>query len=225
MTKGKIDKEVANYVDNSAVNVSEGSSGPSLSFLGKDLSWLGDSWVKWVAGGLGLWLLSNASDASADTGQSYDPGTFANLLPAQGRQYADAITRAANNNGLPPAIVAATVSRESNFRNGVIGDPEYGGSGGLMQINFPSHPDYDRSRINDVDYNLDYGARLLASLYRQARNKGITGNDAYLVMFAAYNRGSVDKAYNNLLAGNVDLNTADGNYATDSLRRAQHYGL
>lgn len=74
------------------------------------------------------------------------------------------LENAARKYGIPPDILKAIAWQESRWKTGAVGDG--GKSFGMMQIYSCAHPDYNvREGINNPEYNIDYAARLLRSLY------------------------------------------------------------
>ena len=56
--------------------------------------------------------------------------------------------------GFPdPDTAAAVAMAESGGNPSVRGDPQFGGSVGLWQINLPAHPEFDAKRLVEPDYN------------------------------------------------------------------------
>jgi hypothetical protein len=51
------------------------------------------------------------------------------------------------------ALAAAVAMAESGGNPEAFGDPQFGGSVGLWQINLPAHPNYDPSSLTDPTYN------------------------------------------------------------------------
>ena len=117
--------------------------------------------------------------------------------------------------GLPPFILFAVGSRETNLTNEV-GD---GGHGhGVWQLDDRSH-DIPDGFDDDVQHQAQVAAMLLAGMIHAT---GSVRNGV-----AAYNEG-VDAALTNAAAGDVDAGTAHGNYSADVLARrdylAQRFG-
>jgi soluble lytic murein transglycosylase-like protein len=79
------------------------------------------------------------------------------------------LEQAAAKYGIPPDILKAVAWKESNWNPGSVGDG--GKSHGIMQIYSTAHPDYDVARGKaDVAYNIEYGAKFLAGLYKRYGN-------------------------------------------------------
>ncbi|MBI3928423.1 MAG: lytic transglycosylase domain-containing protein [Armatimonadetes bacterium] len=114
-----------------------------------------------AAGAGGNGLQAPAADPNATIpsgGASPDKNSVGQMLEAAARKY-----------GIPPEILKAIAWKESGWKNSAVGDG--GQSSGIMQIYKTAHPDYDVQRgRNDSAYNIDYGARFLASLYKKYGN-------------------------------------------------------
>ncbi|MBI2264456.1 MAG: lytic transglycosylase domain-containing protein [Armatimonadetes bacterium] len=66
--------------------------------------------------------------------------------------------------GIPPNILKAIAWQESGWNSNAVGDG--GKSFGMMQIYSSAHPDYNIAKgKSDPSYNIEYGAKLLRSLY------------------------------------------------------------
>jgi soluble lytic murein transglycosylase-like protein len=56
--------------------------------------------------------------------------------------------------GFPdPSLAAAVAMAESGGNPAAVGDPQYGGSYGLWQVNAPAHPNYNTTDLLDPTYN------------------------------------------------------------------------
>jgi soluble lytic murein transglycosylase-like protein len=76
---------------------------------------------------------------------------------------------AAAKYGIPPDILKAVAWQETGWNAKAVGDG--GDSHGMMQINTPAHPDYDiKKGQSDPTYNIEYGARFLANLYKSTND-------------------------------------------------------
>jgi soluble lytic murein transglycosylase-like protein len=83
---------------------------------------------------------------------------------ADKQQINQLLDNAAQKYGIPPNILKAIAWQESRWNPGAVGDG--GKSFGMMQIYTSAHPDYDVQKGKaDIQYNIEYGARLLRSLY------------------------------------------------------------
>jgi len=136
-------------------------------------------------------------------------------LPSPYNRYQNEIMTASRKYGVPPEIITAVISRETDGRN-IIGD---GGHGhGLMQIDDRSHSSFLRSHQNGLNpaSNIDYGTSIL----RDNLNR-YNGN--YRKALAAYNagQGNVDKAVARGLS--PDAYTTGHNYGADVLQRANYF--
>lgn len=120
--------------------------------------------------------------------------------------------------GIDPALLAGIASRETNVQN-IIGD---GGHGhGLMQIDDRSHGLFTSSplALNEAA-NIDYGAGVLHSYYRQALSRGLSGAAALRAAVAGYNAGA-GRCIAAVLAGHdPDVYTTGHDYSRDVLDRA-----
>lgn len=85
---------------------------------------------------------------------------------------------AAAKYGIPPNIYKALIGRESAW-NPMAGSSK--GAAGLVQIHLPSHPDVTLQQAQNPAFALDWGARYLASQYKQFGN--------WRLALAAYNAG------------------------------------
>lgn len=142
-------------------------------------------------------------------------------VPAQYRQWAPDIEKAAAKYNLPPSYIAAVMDRETNGRN-ILGD---GGHGhGLMQIDDRSHGAWLASHHNGMDpaENIDYGASILRDNLNAAHAKGLKGDAALKFAASAYNAG-LGGAERGLAAGNSDAYTTGHNYGSDVLHRMQNF--
>lgn len=117
-------------------------------------------------------------------------------IPAPGTNPSRAVLdtllgRAADKYGIPRPILKAIALRESNWRqydssgNPVAGRNPTTTDWGLMQINDYWHPQAFPQAKTDVAFNVEYGAKYLASQYKRYGD----WKDAV----AAYNAGSVKK--------------------------------
>lgn len=131
--------------------------------------------------------------------------TNANVSPSHGLKVPDnanpdketidrLITRVATKHGIPAAVLKGMAKLESNWRQfGADGQP-FNNKGlnkdgsvdwGILQINEKWHPGAFPQAKTDIVFNLEYGAKYLASQYKRYRN----WRDA----LAAYNAGSVKR--------------------------------
>lgn len=102
----------------------------------------------------------NISTPNADPNTQI-PSAGPNANKQQIEQILDA---AARKYGIPPDILKAIAWKESRWNPAARGDG--GKSYGMMQIYTSAHPNYDAARgQQDIAYNVDYGAKLLRSLY------------------------------------------------------------
>jgi spore coat assembly protein SafA len=137
-------------------------------------------------------------------------------LPSPYGNYQDEIMASSQKYNVPPEIITAVISRETNGRN-IIGD---GGHGhGLMQIDDRYHGSFLRNNHNGLDpaTNIDYGT----SIIRDNLNRY---NGDFRKALAAYNagQGNVDRAVANGLS--PDAYTTGRNYGADVLQRAREFG-
>ncbi|MGV8119638.1 MAG: lytic transglycosylase domain-containing protein [Candidatus Xenobiia bacterium LiM19] len=112
-------------------------------------------------------MLSNGSGANSCSSSSpyaNSGGSGRPLADASKSEINNLLDNAAQKYGIPPDVLKSIAWQESGWKPGVTGDG--GDSHGMMQINSPAHPDYDAKRgQQDIAYNIDYGAKLLKSLY------------------------------------------------------------
>jgi peptidoglycan hydrolase-like protein with peptidoglycan-binding domain len=143
------------------------------------------------------------------------PGLNPKKMPAQFRKWIPYVEKAAKRYHLPPALLMAVMSRETNGVNEV-GD---GGHGrGLMQIDDRSWGSWLASHHGGMDpaSNIMKGAEILRSSINSFH-----GNVRYGV--AAYNcgAGNVENAIRN--GYSCDHYTANGNYSADVLHREKWF--
>ncbi len=83
---------------------------------------------------------------------------------ANKQQVNELLESTAQKYGIPPQILKSIAWQESRWNPGAVGDS--GKSHGMMQIYTAAHPDYNVAEgEKNMAYNVDYGARLLRSLY------------------------------------------------------------
>lgn len=91
-------------------------------------------------------------------------GPIANFVsPQPSDELLSQIIDAANAAGIDPAILAAVLWHESNFRPDVIAGPEDNPDVGIAQINLASHPDISREQALDPTFSVPFAANLLKS--------------------------------------------------------------
>ncbi len=110
--------------------------------------------------------------------------------------------------GFKPDLVLGVIKVESNFNPAAV---SYAGAYGLMQINLSVWKDelnIDRSRIFDVDYNIDLGLRILKHYYVESQGNMKRAlhlyNNGYLYNNTKY-VGQVDSAVLSLSPDNHNL--------------------
>ncbi len=109
---------------------------------------------------------SGSGGSSGINTPNADPNT---QIPSAGpsaskQQIGQILDAAAQKYGIPPDILKAIAWKESRWNPAARGDG--GKSYGMMQIYTSAHPNYDAARgQQDIAYNVDYGAKLLRSLY------------------------------------------------------------
>lgn len=108
---------------------------------------------------------SGSSPYQGYTGSSLPtPETGGQFSSANKAQVNNLIENAAQKYGIPPDILKSIAWQESRWNPNAVGDG--GKSFGMMQIYTSAHPDYKVSEgRNNIAYNVEYGARLLRSLY------------------------------------------------------------
>jgi hypothetical protein len=172
-----------------------------------------------------------------------DPARLAEL--AQLERYADAVTAAAAQYGVPAAVVAGIGSRESGwglrlrpagptgtgdwlprryptrYRSGPFPPDGEGFGRGLMQIDFDAHPFARTGTWRDPAANIKYGVSVLAqaSAFLDGRVK-LVGDRLLRAAVAAYNCGSGNVLRAIAAGHDVDFYTAGRNYSSDVLNRA-----
>lgn len=101
---------------------------------------------------------SAAQKTLAAGGMSGDPAQIARLTEEAAQRY-----------GIPPDILKSIFYAESTWNPGAVGDG--GHSYGIGQVYSKAHPGFDRQRASqDLAYQIDYSARLLADLYARSGN-------------------------------------------------------
>lgn len=158
---------------------------------------------------------SESPEQFAPQRKAQSASTQSASLPGPYNKYQDAIMAASKKYDVPPEIITAVMSRESNGQN-IVGD---GGHGrGLMQIDDRSHGSWLASHNQGLDpaSNIDYGT----SIIRQ--NLNAFGGD-YKKALAAYNAGggNVQAAVSRGLS--ADAYTTGHDYGSDVLSRAQGF--
>lgn len=124
--------------------------------------------------------------------------------------------------GLPPGILAAVASRETNTKN-IVGDEGHGR--GLMQIDDRSHGAWLKAHgagdagAPDVDAAIDYAGGLIQKAIEYARSNAVAEADVLKFALSAYNAGPGNalKGYKN--SGDSDAYTTGKNYGADVLAR------
>lgn len=122
---------------------------------------------------------AGGGSAGASTGGSAGASGAAAANPSQQIDSAGAnpgkaqieklLEQAAAKYGIPPDVLKAVAWKESNWNPSSTGDG--GKSHGIMQIYSTAHPDYDVAKGKaDVAYNIEYGAKFLAELYKKYGN-------------------------------------------------------
>ncbi|MGP0092173.1 MAG: lytic transglycosylase domain-containing protein [Xanthobacteraceae bacterium] len=133
------------------------------------------------------------------------------------------ITKHAQANGVPEALVRRVIQRESGYNPHAVGK---GGTFGLMQIKHATARGMgyagEPSGLLDPDTNLTFAVRYLAGAYRAAN-----GNADQAVSY--FSRGYYDAAKRQRLDANVDrifpaksVSTLSGAAATKSASAAAH---
>ncbi len=124
--------------------------------------------------------------------------------------------------GLPPGILAAVASRETNTKD-IVGDVGHGR--GLMQIDDRSHGAWIDAHGGagggkpDVPAAIDYAGELLAANLAYGRSHGVTEEDLLKYALSAYNAGGGGALSGYKLHGDSDANTTGKDYGKDVLRR------
>lgn len=168
---------------------------------------------------------------------------FKIALPAAGRRYGDVIFRVAQDEALPPAIIAALMEQESAFGQ-TLSPPGPGGTGdaghghGLMQIDDRSFGDWLTSNDwTDPYTNVRKGAQVLKGKMKYLSSKPssptikgttlkdprpLSGDRLFLAALAAYNTGEGNVAKSIARGLDPDTTTADAQgYAKHVVARAQ----
>jgi len=83
------------------------------------------------------------------------------------------------------ATAAAVAMAESGGDPNAVGDPTFGGSYGLWQINAPSHPQYDTQRLLDPTYNAE-AALAISNGGTNWKPWSTFNSDAYQAYVTAY---------------------------------------
>lgn len=123
-----------------------------------------------AGGGGGGGSFGGPSGAGGGSGMTAPPADPNTQIPSFGanpskQQLNQQIEAAAQKYGIPPDILKAIFYKESNWNPAARGDG--GKSYGIGQVYTTAHPDYDIARgQQDVSYQIDYSARLLAGLYK-----------------------------------------------------------
>lgn len=81
------------------------------------------------------------------------------------QKYQQMLQAAADKYKVPANLLALVIHAESGFRPNAVGDN--GSSFGFFQIHLPAHPDISKEQAMDPQFNLDWGARYLASAYHR----------------------------------------------------------
>lgn len=168
-------------------------------------------------------------------------------LPSYGRQYADIILRVAEEEKVPPAVIAGLLSRETDFGRssgldvkGPGGRGDNGHGHGLMQIDDRSWGDWLKAnRWQDPYVNIKQGTRILKGklAFLSAKGKGtikiggkqypdvrpLSGDALYAAGIAAYNTGEGNVIRNLAQGKPAEVSTHGGDYATDVVKRARRY--
>jgi hypothetical protein len=104
----------------------------------------------------------------------------------------DDLYRLAVSVGFPPGDTAVTAAAVALAESGIsgsnphvsdpnaVGDPTFGGSYGLWQINHPAHPEYDTEALLDPTYN----AKAALAVWQNAPNGG-----SNFTPWSTYNHG------------------------------------
>ena len=122
---------------------------------------------------------------------------------------------------LPPGLMLAVASRETQMRN-IRGD---GGHGrGVFQIDDRWHPDWlakhaGPSGVPPVRDAAFYAASLIAANIAEARRAGVPKDDQVRVALAGYNAGMNRAISDYKSSGNPDARTTGGDYSRDVLGR------
>jgi hypothetical protein len=91
-------------------------------------------------------------------------GREGTLADASKSEINNLLESTAQKYGIPPDILKSIAWQESRWNPGAVGDG--GKSHGMMQIYTNAHPDYNVAEgQSNIAYNIDYGAKLLRSLY------------------------------------------------------------
>jgi peptidoglycan hydrolase-like protein with peptidoglycan-binding domain len=143
------------------------------------------------------------------------PGLDPKKMPAQFRKWIPYVEKAAKRYHLPPSLLMAVMSRETNGHN-VVGD--YGHGRGLMQIDDRSWGSWLSSHHGGMDpaSNIMKGAEIL-----RGNIDYFHGNVRYGV--AAYNCGAGNVSSALAHGHSCDYYTANGNYSADVLHRRKWF--
>lgn len=124
--------------------------------------------------------------------------------------------------GLPPGILSAIASRETNTKN-IVGD---GGHGrGLMQIDDRSHSSWlvghgaGDGGAPDVGAAIDLAGSMIAASIAHGRANGVADSDLLKYAASAYNAGDGNALTGYKSSGDSDSRTTGHNYGADVLRR------
>lgn len=121
--------------------------------------------------------------------------------------YQNEIVSAANQNNIPPSILAGVLDQESGFNanarnvNKVNGQP-VSVDQGIAQINNKAHPDVSSTQANNPGYAIPYAASLLSNYYQTCGN--------WTGALEKYNSGKC---------------SGDTGYASSVLSKANQYGF
>jgi len=73
---------------------------------------------------------------------------------------------ASRKHRVPKNLILAVMKEESGFQHTARSKGNYG----LMQVNLTAHPEIDRSKILNIETNIDAGTRILSKCFKHHRN-------------------------------------------------------
>ncbi|WP_053103702.1 Ig-like domain-containing protein [Bacillus sp. FJAT-27916] len=92
------------------------------------------------------------------------------------------LTAAAIENGIPPEVLKAVAWEESGWRQFVNGKPYVSSDGGIGIMQITNKPEYNQTSLkNDIAYNIQAGAKTLASMYKRGDLPKIKGASSSVI--------------------------------------------
>ena len=205
----------------------------------KDSAKIGIGIAALAIGALAFFGRKTLSAMATSALDAVNDALFRASIPAAARTYADEIKQVAQEKGVDPFILTSLGWRETRWGtirglNGTTGPSIIGADGtgyGLMQIDSGTWG--DGLAVNDWTdpyTNISKGADVFNDALAKAQARGLDGDAALLAALGAYNHGP--KAIGNVVAAvasgsdlfaAADLNTTQGNYASDVYGQAQSW--